>query len=84
MLVLQAECDTVPATPYRVRIQKVADQMPIKALGNKPLRSDTIFNVVNSSVNASGIAPSRGDAEAGANSTESSHDDSPFPGALCP
>jgi hypothetical protein len=81
--VLQAECDAVPATSYRDRIQKVADQMPIKALGNKQLGEVNLSDMTNSSSGASGVAPSSGDAESGANSTEPSNDDL-FPGALLP
>jgi hypothetical protein len=79
---MQAECDAVPATPYLGRIQKVVERMPIKALGNRPLGSVNLSNVTNPSSNISGIPPSSGDAEAGANITEPSNDDSLFPGAL--
>jgi hypothetical protein len=84
LLVLQAVCDAVPVTPYLDRIQKVTDQMPIKALGNKPLGTGAVSNAATSSASDSGIAPSSGDAESGSISTEPSNEDSLFPGAFLP
>jgi hypothetical protein len=48
-LSFQAECEAVPNAPYQQRINKVIEQIPIKALGGRLLTEGSLPNANSSS-----------------------------------
>jgi hypothetical protein len=87
LVALQAECESVPATPYLARIQEVYDQLPIKAHGDSARGAVNVSNATESlpdnltsglPAEVVGVAPQGNDAESGASDGEPL-----FPGAFC-
>jgi hypothetical protein len=70
-LSFQAECEAVPKAPYEQRINKVIEQIPIKALGGRRLTEGSLPNANSSSGEvSSGLPPEQVAAAPGNKSLE--------------